>query len=163
MDWTLTDHRLGPITPADWAGRAAMVVFGFTHCPDVCPTTLLDIADWIGELGDGAAELTVALITVDPERDTPQVLAEYVENFDSRILALSGTKVEIARAAGDFSIVYERVPVEGPEYTMNHSAAVVLFHRDGRFGGTIDFHEDRRFALPKLRHILEGEPVQAAS
>ena len=163
MEWELTDHRHGTVTPADWVGRPAMVFFGFTHCPDVCPTTLLDIADWLAELGPEAEGLTTALITVDPARDTPQLLAEYVENFDARILALSGSEADTARVTDAFAVTAERVPVDGGDYTMNHTAGVFLFRADGSFAGTIDFHEDRRFALPKLRRILTPAPGQATS
>jgi protein SCO1/2 len=154
MGWELTDHRSRPVSAQDWLGRPAMIFFGFTWCPDVCPTTLMDIADWLEDLGSDADRLTVALITVDPERDTPEVLANYVELFDPRIVGLTGSAGQIARAAQDFRVRYEKVPREDGDYTMNHTAGVFLFHADGRFASIIDFHEDRAFALPKLRRIL---------
>lgn len=154
MDWQLTDHRGQTVTPADWAGRPVMVFFGFTWCPDVCPTTLLDISDWLEALGPEADPLVTALITVDPERDRPQVLADYVANFDPRITGLTGDPADIARAAADFRVLYQRVPRDDGDYTMNHTAGVFLFARDGRFVSIIDFHEDRRFALPKIRRAL---------
>lgn len=154
MGWELTDHRRGRVSPQAWIGQPAMVFFGFTWCPDVCPTTLMDIAGWLEDLGGAADRLTVALITVDPERDTPEQLARYVELFDPRILGLTGSPAQIARAAGDFRVRYEKIPREDGDYTMNHTAGVFLFHADGRFANIIDFHEDRAFALPKLRRIL---------
>jgi protein SCO1/2 len=154
MDWSLTDHRGQPVTPEDWAGRAVTVFFGFTWCPDVCPTTLLDIGDWLEALGAEAGSLMVALITVDPERDTPQVMADFVANFDLRITGLTGGADDIARAAADFRVTYQKTPREDGDYTMNHTAGVFLFGRDGRFVGIIDFHEDRRFAVPKIRRAL---------
>lgn len=154
MDWTLTDHRGRAVSPADWEGRPAMVFFGFTFCPDVCPTTLIDISGWLEALGPDADRLAVSLITVDPERDTPAALADYLSNFDARIIGLTGSPDQIARAAGAFRVRYEKLPTDGGDYTMNHTAGVFLFRPDGSFASIIDFHEDRRFALPKLRRIL---------
>ena len=154
MEWRLVDHRGEAVTPADWVGQPALVFFGFTWCPDVCPTTLLDISGWLEELGPEADPLTVALISVDPERDTPEVLADYVGNFDPRILGLTGELEQVEAAAEDFRVSYEKVPREDGDYTMNHTAGVFLFHPDGRFASIIDFHEDRRHAVPKIRRTL---------
>lgn len=131
-----------------------MVFFGFSYCPDVCPTTLLDIADWLEALGADADRLTVALITVDPERDTPEVLADYISNFDPRIIGLTGSLRETARAAAGFRVSFEKVLAGDGDYTMNHTAGVFLFYANGQFASIIDFHEDRRFAVPKLRRIF---------
>ncbi|MDP3193819.1 MAG: SCO family protein [Tabrizicola sp.] len=154
MTWTLTDHLGRSVRPADWAGRPVMVFFGFTWCPDVCPTTLSDISLWLEELGADADRMIVALISVDPERDTPDVLADYVSNFDQRILGLTGSADEVAQAAADFRATYRRVAKDAGDYTMDHTAGVFLFHPDGRFVSIIDFHEDRRFAVPKIRRTL---------
>lgn len=154
MTWQLTDHRAGSTRPADWVGRPVMVFFGFTWCPDVCPTTLSDISLWLEELGPDADQLTVALISVDPERDTPSVLADYVGNFDPRIIGLTGTAKQIAKAASEFRVTYRRVDRDDGDYTMDHSAGVFLFYADGRFASIIDFHEDRRFAVPKIQRTL---------
>jgi len=154
MTWRLTNHLGQPVTAADWAGRPAMVFFGFTFCPDVCPTTLNDISDWLAELGPEAAALVVALITVDPERDGPKELADYLSNFDPRILGLTGEAAMVAAAASEFRVRYEKIPTDSGDYTVNHTAGVYLFRRDGTFASIIDFHEDRRFALPKIRRVL---------
>ncbi|MGQ0567243.1 MAG: SCO family protein [Gemmobacter sp.] len=154
MNWKLTDHLGEPVSPSDWMGRPIMVFFGFTWCPDVCPTTLSDIALWLEELGPDADRLVVALISVDPDRDTPGVLADYVANFDPRIIGLTGSADQIAQAAADFRVTYRRVIRDDGEYTMDHTAGVYLFRPDGRFASIIDFHEDRRFAVPKIRRTL---------
>lgn len=154
MSWQLTDHRKRAVRSADWIGRPTMVFFGFTWCPDVCPTTLSDISGWLAELGPDADRLNIALISVDPDRDTPDVLAEYVANFDPRIAGLTGTASQIAQAAEDFRVSYRKVPRDGDDYTMDHTAGVFLFYPDGRFATIIDFHEDRRFAVPKIRRTL---------
>ncbi|WP_299847413.1 SCO family protein [uncultured Paracoccus sp.] len=153
MTWRLTDHRGTRVTPADWIGRPAMVFFGFTSCPDVCPTTLIDISGWLEALGKDADRLTVALITVDPERDTPEALADYLAYFDPRIAGYTGSTGDIALIAAEFRARYEKI-AQDDDYTMNHTAGVFLFDPDGRFANIIDFHEDRRFAVPKIRRIL---------
>lgn len=153
MDFALTDHRGQPFAPPQWLGGPTMVFFGFTFCPDVCPTTLSDISGWLEELGPDADQLNIALISVDPERDTPAALADYLSNFDSRILGLTGALPEIEKAASGFRAMFEKLPRDG-DYTMNHTAGVFLFDADGRFTTIIDFHEDRRFVIPKIRRSL---------
>ncbi|WP_189382010.1 SCO family protein [Gemmobacter nanjingensis] len=154
MAFDLTDHRGNQVRPTDWLRRPTIVFFGFTWCPDVCPTTLIDISGWLEELGADAARLNTVMISVDPERDTAVVLAEYLSNFDPRIIGLTGPLSEIERAAAGFRARFEKVP-QGSDYTMDHTAGVFLFRADGSFGGIIDYHEDRRFALPKIRRVLE--------
>tara|TARA_R110002020_G_scaffold453518_1_gene668421 strand:- start:87 stop:551 length:465 start_codon:yes stop_codon:yes gene_type:complete len=154
MSFTLTDHRGATVKPSDWIGRPAMIFFGFTWCPDVCPTTLGDITLWLEELGPDADRLNTVLISVDPERDTPEVLADYLSNFDPRITGLTGPLGEIERAASGFRATFEKIP-QGDRYTMNHTAGVLLFRADGGFGGIVDYHEDRRLAVPKIRRLLE--------
>lgn len=154
MAFDLTDHRGNQVRPTDWLRRPTIVFFGFTLCPDVCPTTLIDISGWLEELGADAERLNTVMISVDPERDTAVVLAEYLSNFDPRIIGLTGPLSEIERAAAGFRARFEKVP-QGSDYTMDHTAGVFLFRADGSFGGIIDYHEDRRFALPKIRRVLE--------
>lgn len=154
MAFDLTDHRGNQVRPTDWLRRPTIVFFGFTWCPDVCPTTLIDISGWLEELGADAARLNTVMISVDPERDTAVVLAEYLSNFDPRIIGSTGPLSEIERAAAGFRARFEKVP-QGSDYTMDHTAGVFLFRADGSFGGIIDYHEDRRFALPKIRRVLE--------
>ena len=154
MAFDLTDHRGNQVRPTDWLRRPTIVFFGFTWCPDVCPTTLIDISGWLEELGADAERLNTVMISVDPERDTAVVLAEYLSNFDPRIIGLTGPLSEIERAAAGSRARFEKVP-QGSDYTMDHTAGVFLFRADGSFGGIIDYHEDRRFALPKIRRVLE--------
>ena len=108
------------MTPADWLGRPTMVFFGFTFCPDICPTTLSDISDWLEALGPDADRLNIALISVDPEPDTAAVLAEYLSNFDPRITGLTGPLAEIERAASGFRATFEKMPRDD-DHTMNHT------------------------------------------
>nr|WP_127110159.1 SCO family protein [Pararhodobacter zhoushanensis] len=153
MSFSLTDQRGNMVRPEDWIGRPTMVFFGFTWCPDVCPTTLSDISGWLEELGTDADRLNVAMITVDPERDTTEVLGDYLSHFDPRIIGLTGTLEEIERAASGFRARFEKL-ARDDDYTMNHTAGVFLFRSDGGFASIIDYHEDRRFAVPKIRRAI---------
>ena len=152
-DLDLTDQAGRRFGREALTGHWTIVFFGFTSCPDVCPTTVIDSSDWLEALGPDADRLNVVLISVDPERDTPAVLADYLSNFDPRIVGLTGSLSEVQKAAAGFRAMFEKLPQDG-DYTMNHTAGVFLHHADGRFASIIDFHEDRRFAIPKIRRIL---------
>jgi len=154
MDFELTDNQGYAVAPETLIGRPSMVFFGFTSCPDVCPTTLSDISDWLDELGAEAGRLDVVFITVDPTRDTVAAIAEYVGYFHPAIRGWTGSEAEIAKAAKGFRVQYEQVPVDGANYTMNHTAGVFLFDKDGRFVSVIDYHESREFAVPKIRRAM---------
>jgi protein SCO1/2 len=161
MDFRLTDHQGRPVGPGTLVGKPSMVFFGFTFCPDVCPTTLSDISGWLEELGDDADRLTVAFITVDPERDTVQAMAEYVTSFHPAIRGWTGADGQIARAAEGFRVTYEKVRSDGGDYTMNHTGSVFLFDQKGRFVSTIDYHERRENAVPKIRRAMKEETEKA--
>lgn len=150
----LTDHRGRAVTEADFRGRPMVVFFGFTQCPDVCPTTLGDMTALIEALGSNADQLHWLFVSVDWERDTPETLAGYLEAFDRRIVGLSGTEAQVAAAARAFRVYYRRVPIEGGGYTMDHSASVFLLDAAGRFAGTIDNQESQAVALEKLQGLL---------
>ncbi|MGR3462934.1 MAG: SCO family protein [Roseovarius sp.] len=157
MNFRLTDHEGNEVGPETLIGRPTMVFFGFTYCPDVCPTTLSDISGWLVEMGEEAEQMNVIFITVDPERDTVETMAEYVGYFHPAIRGWTGPEDEIARAAEGFRASYEKVPTEGGDYTMNHTASVFLFDGEGRFVTMIDYHEPREFAVPKVRRALTEE------
>jgi len=152
--FTLTDQNGRKVSEKDFLGRYMLVFFGFTYCPDICPTELQVMTAALDAMGPGAEKIQPVFITIDPERDTPDALAGYVSNFDPRIIGLTGPADEVAQAAADFRATYRRVDKEGGDYTMDHTAGVFLFHPDGSFASIIDFHEDRRFAVPKLRRTL---------
>jgi len=133
QDFALTDHTGKPRALADFRGRVVVMFFGFTHCPDVCPTTLAELAAAVKKLGTDADKVQVLLVTVDPERDTPQILSQYVTAFDPRFLALRGTAEETARVAKEFKIIYQKVAGARPDsYTMDHSAGTYIFDTQGR-------------------------------
>ena len=128
----LTDHNGKPHTLADFRGKVVTVFFGFTHCPDVCPTTLVEMAGVMKELGPDADRLQVLFVTVDPERDTPQVLSQYVPSFHPSFLGLTGDAEATARAARAFKVYYQKRPVEGKGYSVDHSAGTFVLDREGR-------------------------------
>lgn len=149
----LTSHKGEAVTNESLKGKPYAVFFGFTYCPDVCPTTLLEMTNLLDELGPDREAINLVLITVDPTRDPPSVLAEYMQAFDPRILALTGTQEEVDEAVKAFKAYYRRVPT-GSGYTMEHSATIYLMDKQGRFFGTLDRHEDKRVQLAKLRRII---------
>ncbi|MBS7789353.1 SCO family protein [Roseococcus sp. SDR] len=152
--FTLTDQRGRAVTERDFRGRPMAVFFGFTHCPDICPTTLGEFAAYMEALGPDADRLHWLFITVDSERDTPEHLARYMELFDPRVVALTGTEAQVAQAARNFRVTYRRVPLDGGGYTIDHSASTFLLDAQGRFAGTIDFKEPDHIAIEKLRLLL---------
>ena len=152
------DYRLAAtdgstFTAETLKGQPSAVFFGFTHCPDVCPTTLNEMTGFIEAMGADAERIHWLFVSVDWERDTPEALAGYLEAFDPRIVGLSGSEVQVAAAARAFRVYYRRVPLEGGGYTMDHSASVFLLDAEGRFAGTIDSKESRDVALEKLRML----------
>lgn len=160
MEFRLTDHEGRSVGPKTLLGQPSMIFFGFTYCPDVCPTTLSDISGWLDAMGDEADRLNVVFITVDPKRDTINAMADYVRSFHRAIRGWSGPSGEIERAAGGFRVIYEKVPAESGNYTMSHTASVFLFDAEGRFVSTIDYHEPREIALPKIRRALKNETAE---
>jgi protein SCO1/2 len=137
-------------------GRAYVVFFGFTHCPELCPTTLFALTDLMGELGPDADKLEVLSITVYPERATQDMLAGYMTPFDGRITALRGTAEEADAALAAFSAYAASESVEGGQYTMAHTAGDFLIRGDGSFGGILDMHEPRDTRLEKLRRLARA-------
>lgn len=135
--FSLTDHRGWAVTERDFRGRPIAIFFGFTHCPDICPTTLSEMTAFMEALGSDTDRLHWLFVSVDSERDTPQTMAGYLEAFDRRIVGLSGTERQVAQAAQSFRVYYRCVSIEGG-YTMDHSASLFLLDATGRFAGTVD-------------------------
>ena len=143
-------------TEASLRGGPTAVFFGFTHCPDVCPTTLGDISAWQEDIG-GSDALDVYFITVDPDRDTVGILTEYV-GWVPGVAGVSGDQSEVNKALESFGIFAQKVPTGGGDYTMDHSASVLLFDDSGQFFETIRYQEDHDVAVTKLR-VLMGLPA----
>lgn len=130
-DFRLTDHNGKPRTLADFRGKAVVLFFGYTHCPDVCPTTLADLAQVMRLLGKDAERVQVLFVTVDPERDKPEMLAQYVPAFHPSFLALYGDVQATAQAARAFDVTYQKQPTTSG-YNMDHSAGTFLIDPAGR-------------------------------
>ena len=131
-DFSMTDHNGKPRRLSDFKGKVVVVFFGFLNCPDVCPTTLARAAAVMKRLGAKASEVQVLLVTVDPERDTLDLLRSYVTSFDPRFLGLRGTQQELDAAARAFKIVYMKSPTPGGGYTMDHTASSFAVDKEGR-------------------------------
>ena len=132
-DFNLTDHNGQPRSIKDFAGKVVVVFFGFTQCPDVCPTALAELAEVKRMLGKDGDKLQGIFVTVDPERDTPEVLKGYMANFDPSFLALRGTAEQLAAMAKDFKVYYKKVDGKTPtSYTMDHSAGSFVYDTQGR-------------------------------
>lgn len=143
------------VSEKDLTGKPFAVFFGFTNCPDVCPTTMLELSNRMRELGADADKMRIVFITVDPERDTPDYLKTYVANFDPRIIALTGTAEEIADVARKYRAVYRKVPTSSG-YTMDHTATVFLMDKAGKFAGTLAYQEAADTQLAKLKRLVAG-------
>lgn len=150
----LISHQGAVVNNATLKGKPYLAFFGFTHCPDVCPTTLFELTDLMTELGPVADRFNVAFITVDPERDTGEMLAGYMSSFDTRIMALRGTPEQTQTAVKAFAAYARKVPTDGGNYTMDHTAGVYLMDADGEFKGILDMHEPREVRLKKIRNLV---------
>jgi protein SCO1/2 len=152
----LVDHNGQRFASTSLAGAPYAIFFGFTHCPDVCPTTLLQMSNSLRRLGADADRLKVVFVTVDPERDTPERLRAYLSSFDSRIVGLTGSADAIAAAAKGWNAFHNKVPEGGGSYTIAHSAYVYLMDADNRLTGTLGFQESEEEQIAKLRRLVGG-------
>ncbi len=153
--FSLVDQNGTRVTEATFAGRPHAVFFGYTHCPDVCPTTLGELSVILGEMGADADKLDVWFVTVDPERDTAAVLKDYLSAFGVKVRGLTGTEQEVEAMTTAYRVYRRKVPGKDPgEYAMDHTAAVYLFGADGGFRGTISYGEAEDAALAKLKRLV---------
>jgi protein SCO1 len=152
----LPDHNGKPRTLADFRGKVVTVFFGFTHCPDACPTTLVEMAEIMRELGADAEKVQVLFVTVDPERDTPQVLSQYVPAFHPSFLGLSGDADATARTAKEFKIFHQKQPGKTGGYSVDHSAGTYIFDREGRLRLFAPYGKGAAAILHDVRLLLAG-------
>jgi protein SCO1/2 len=154
--FSLVDHTGAPVTQAVFREKPSAVFFGFTHCPDVCPTTLMEAAGWMGELGADADKMRFVFVTVDPARDTPDVLREYISAFSDKIVGITGEPEKVEAMARDYKVYFNKTPLEGGDYSMDHTASVLLLDAEGSLVGTIAQGEPRDAALGKLKRLVAG-------
>ncbi|HRF07522.1 MAG TPA: SCO family protein [Xanthobacteraceae bacterium] len=142
------------VTDADFRGKPLLVFFGFTHCPDICPTTLFEVSEVFNRLGKDAEKVNAIFVTVDPERDTPEKLKLYLSSFHPQISALSGTDAQIEAIKKVYYVYAKRVPLEGGSYTMDHTTVVYLMDKDGKFIAPFNLKRDADAAAADLKRRL---------
>jgi protein SCO1/2 len=150
----LVDHDGKTVTDQDFKGKPFLVFFGFTHCPDLCPTALFEMSEVLRRLGPDADKVRALFITVDPERDTPAVLKDYLSSFEPQIRGLTGEADAIAAALKSYRVYARKVPLDRGGYTMDHSIFVYLMDKDGRFVGTFNLKRPPEQAAAELRKYL---------
>ena len=155
----LVDDTGATVTEKMLAGKPYTIYFGYTFCPDVCPTTLLDLSRWIKKLGPDADRLNYVFVTVDPERDTVQSLHAYLSSFDKHIRGYTGTPAQIAQIAKEYRVYYKKVPTDDGGYTMDHSAIIYLMGPDNKFVTVIPYQEADASAIAKLKNLAALTPT----
>jgi protein SCO1/2 len=150
----LVDQDGKAVTDQDLKGKPFLVFFGFTHCPDICPTTLFDVSEIMRSLGPDADRTAALFITVDPERDTAPALKEYLGSFDPHVHGLTGDAAALATVAKGYRVYYKKVPLDGGDYTMDHTAIVYLMDKDGRFVSPFSLKRKPEVAAAELRKYL---------
>jgi protein SCO1/2 len=152
--FSLTDQNGQSFSDKDLKGKSFLVFFGFTHCPDVCPTTLFEISEVLRNLGPEADHAAALFISVDPERDTPAAMKDYLANFDPHIRGLTGDAAALDAVAKAYRVYYKKVPLEGGDYTMDHTAIVYLMDKAGRFVAPVNMRRTIDLVAADLRKQL---------
>ena len=150
----LTDQNGKPISDKDLRGKPFLVFFGFTHCPDVCPTALFEVSEILRGLGPDADRVGALFVSVDSERDTPAVLKDYLSSFDPHLRGLTGDPATVAAVAKAYRVYYKKVPLEEGDYTIDHTALVYLMDKQGRFVAPFNIKQPKEAAIADLRRYL---------
>jgi protein SCO1 len=150
----LVDQNGKTVTDTDLKGKWSLVYFGYTHCPDACPTALNDISIALSELGPKRDAVRPVFITVDPERDTPETLKAYVTSFDAPILALTGTAEQVAKAAKNYRVYYAKHPEAGGDYSMDHSSVIYVMDPEGRFTASFTHESAPEQISERLKKLI---------
>ncbi|WP_275783462.1 SCO family protein [Pararhizobium gei] len=149
-----------PITEKAFTGKPTALFFGFTHCPEVCPTTLFELNGWLEKVDPDQTKLQAYFISVDPERDTPEILGQYVSNVSKRITGISGPPDKVMDMVKGFRVYARKVPLDEKQpdgdYTMDHTASVFLLDSEGKFTGTIAYGENPDTAVKKLENLIKS-------
>jgi protein SCO1 len=152
--FTLVDDTGAQVSEAVLKGKPTVMYFGYTFCPEICPTTLTELAQWMQILGPDADKLNYVFVTVDPERDTPKVMHDYVTAFDARIRGFTGTPDQIAKVTREYRVYYKRTPTSDGGYAIDHTAGLYLVDPTVRFFGLIPYQEKTDVAVAKLRRLI---------
>ena len=157
-DFALVDHNGKPRTLSDYRGKVVVLFFGYTQCPDVCPTTLAELADVMKRLGPDAERVQVLFVTVDPGRDTPELLSKYVPAFDPRFTGLYGDADATARTAKEFKILFQKQPGQTPgAYTVDHSAGTFIFDPNGKLRVYVSYGQGPDVFAHDIRELLKKQ------
>lgn len=151
--FTLVDQSGQEITEAAFREAPGVIFFGFTHCPEICPTTLYELDGWLNTLGDEGKNIRAWFVTVDPARDTPEIMNAYVGNVSQRIRGITGDPDKVEAMVRSFGIYFKRIELEDGDYTMDHTASVLLLNSHGDFAGTIAYGENPETAIAKLKRL----------
>ena len=154
--FSLVDHTGRKVADKDFLGAYALVFFGYTHCPDVCPTTLQEVAVVMNELGERSSRVRPLFISIDPERDTPEVLADYVSFFHPRIVGLTGTAEQVAGATEAFRVTHAKAEIDEDFYLMDHSSALYLMGPDGRYLTAFSHTTPPEEMAARIRGYIDG-------
>jgi protein SCO1/2 len=149
--FTLTDQDGKPVSDQSLRGKPYLIFFGFTHCPDVCPTTLFEVSEVMRSLGKDADKTAALFISVDPERDTPDKMKDYLSSFDPHLRGATGDLPTITAVAKEFRVYYKKVPTEGNDYTMDHTAIVYLMDKNGNFVSPFNLRRKPEEAAAELK------------
>ncbi len=152
----LVDTKGKPVTDQTLKGKPYAIFFGFTRCPDVCPTTMARMAVLHKRLGAAADGMNIVFVSVDPEHDKKEDIASFLSMFDAPVIGLTGDPAELERMEKAFRIYVERVPLPNGDYTIDHTARILLFDRDGRFADTMDAAEPEDRAIGRLRRLIDA-------
>ncbi|MBR0925663.1 SCO family protein [Bradyrhizobium sp. CCBAU 53351] len=150
----LTDQNGKAVTDKNLKGKPTLIFFGYTHCPDVCPTSLFEISEVLRALGKDADKVNAVFISVDPERDTPATMKEYLSSFDPHLEGLSGDPAETAKVVTSYRVYAKKVPTKDGDYTMDHTALIYLMDRDGRFVSPFNLKRTPEEAAADLKKYL---------
>ena len=150
----LTDQNGKAISDRELRGHPSLIFFGFTHCPEVCPTTLFDISEILNRLGPDAARVNAVFITVDPERDTPATLKDYLASFNPRLVGIGGDADALAVVAKAYRVYYKKIPLKDGDYTMDHTAIVYLMDKNGQFVAPFSLKRRPEDAASDLRRYF---------
>jgi protein SCO1/2 len=150
----LTDQSGRTVTEKSLQGRPTLIFFGFTHCPDICPTSLFEISEVLRAMGKDADRVNTYFISVDPERDTTAAMKEYLSSFDPHLEGLTGDPVEVAKVISAYRVYAKKVPLKDGDYTMDHTALVYLMDRDGRFVAPFNLKRTAEQAAADLKKYL---------
>ncbi len=154
--FVMTSHTGKTFTEKDLAGKPYAIFFGFTQCPEVCPTTLYEISQTITELGKDADKMNYVFVSVDPERDTQEHLETYLSNFDKRIIGLVGDAKQTAKIAKAYRVYYAKQTTSDDDYTVNHTATTYLMGANGKLVSTLSYQEDAKLRLKKMKKLIGG-------